>query len=325
MASTQHEFAVWTESAFRREVESWIAEEATAAGRRIIAPVEQPHVRGWGTVFCVPTDAGTLWCKASIPQLAYEVPLVETLSARRRESLPAVVAADQRRGWLLLEDAGVQVSTLVEHKQSTRHWEQLLPMYAQLQIDAAADTQALLAAGVPDRTLRASIEAYEDVLDGGFYNEHFSADELTRLHALPPRLRVLADVVQSLDMPDTVHHDDLHAWNVFLRDGTYVFIDWGDACISCPLLSIRIPLAHTAADFEHDARALERVRDAYLEPWTLSRAQLIAACDAAVVFAELTGVLKWVLINEGLDDEARSAYASTVPSRLRSLLEAACG
>jgi hypothetical protein len=50
----------------------------------------------------------------------------------------------------------------------------------------------------------------------------------------------------------------------------------------------------------------------------------LAACDAALLLAQVTGVLKWELINSALSDEERSGYEDVIPKRLRYLLELAC-
>src|SRR5436190_972330 len=73
----------------------------------------------------------------------------------------------------------------------------------------------------------------------------------------------------------------------------YRFIDWGDACVSQPMLTLEIPLQWVGG--EGSAAATE----AYLEPWAAlrPRGELLAATEASALLAQVTGVLKWELIN----------------------------
>jgi aminoglycoside/choline kinase family phosphotransferase len=313
----------WTQAAWRAEAEHWIRERVDALGDAI-TKLEQPHVRPWGTVFRVETDAGLLWCKAPIDPLAYEAPLLEELGARRPDAVPRLLASDPPRGWMLLEDAGTQLPDLHPGAVPVELWEQFLPTYAQLQLDAAPAADALIAAGVPDRRSHRLLDGYLRVLDDDRLvrppAEPLDDEELARLRALVPTLVDAIDAVAALGLPDTIHHDDLHAWNVCVADGRYRFIDWGDASIAQPLLSLYVPLVRVPEE------GVDRARDAYLEPWTAlsPRADLVSACHAALLLAQLTGTLKWELITSFLSDEERGDYANVIPERLRYLLELAC-
>jgi Ser/Thr protein kinase RdoA (MazF antagonist) len=182
-------------------------------------------------------------------------------------------------------------------------------------------------AGVPDGRSARLVEGFLRVLDDPRLVRP-SADltlddgELARLRALVPRLTEAIDVVAALGVPDSVQHDDLHTANVCARGGRYRFIDWGDTCIAQPLLSLSIPLAVIG-----DRAPAARARDAYLAPWTslCPHDDLVAACDAAELLAQITGTLKWEVVSSGLTDEERVGYEDVVPRRLRRLLELACG
>ena len=316
----------WTQPSWRAEAERWVRERVAELGGSATT-IEQSHVRPWGTVFRVDTGAGRLWFKASIAPLAYEVPLLEQLGARRPDAVPKLLAGDEARAWMLMGDAGTRLTDLHANPPPIELWAEFLPAYAQLQLDAAAAADALVDAGVPDRRAPHLVEGFLRVLENRRLvrpSAHTRIDdgELARLRSLVPILADAVDTVAGLGLPDTVQHDDLHAWNVCVDDGGgYRFIDWGDACVAQPLLSLYVPLAHVP-----DGGAA-RARDAYLEPWTAirPRAELTAACDAAVLLGQITGVLKWELINSVLSDAERVGYADVIPKRLRHLLEFACG
>ena len=314
----------WTQPSWRADAERWIRNRVDELGRELIK-LEQPHVRPWGTVYRIETDAGVVWFKAPIAPLAYEASLLDQVATRRPDAVPRLLAADDSPGWMLIADAGTQLPDLYPDGVPIELWEEFLPTYAQLQLDAAPAAGALLAAGVPDRRSHHLVDGYLRVLDDDRLvrpaAEPLTDDELARLRGLVPTLVEAIETVAALGLPDTIHHDDLHAWNVCVDDdGRYRFIDWGDASIAQPLLSLYVPLVRVP---END---IARARDAYLEPWAAlsPRAELVAACDAALLLAQLTGTLKWELISAALTDEERGDYANVIPKRLRYLLELAC-
>ena len=311
----------WNDPEWRRDAEALITRRLEDLGRRLTAPVEYSHVRPWGTALRVPTNAGVVWFKQNIPELAFEVAIAETIAMRRPDCTPRVLASDRGRGWMLVEDAGVQLGDGV----SLERWEDLLRRYAQLQLDLARDADALRAAGVPDRRAPRLLDDFERALGNERNLIDLRGHEVDRIRAAFPRLREAVAVVAEVGLPDTIQHDDLHEWNVYLSDGDYVFIDWGDACIAQPALSLMIPLATIERRF--GGAAVGRARDAYYEPWTSrrSREELLAAHDAAVLLGEVTGILKWDLINSGLRDDERGEYAGSIPRRVRELLEELCG
>jgi hypothetical protein len=327
VASHSDETALaWTQPAWRADAEQWIREQLDALGRTVTCTIEQPHVRPWATAFRVPTDGGLLWFKAPVAPLAFEVPLLQLLGERRPESVPRLLAADPDRGWMLMEDAGPRVRDLHPDGTPIAAWEEFLQLYAQLKLDVAPAADVLVAAGVPDGRSASLLDGFLRVLESPRLvqpptDAALDGRELARLRALVPKLTEAIGVLAALDLPDSVQHDDLHTANVCVRDGGYRFIDWGDTCIAQPLLSLSIPLAVIG-----DAGPAARARDAYLEPWTAlrPRRELIEACAAADLLAQVTGVLKWELLSSGLSDDERAGYEDVIPKRLRFLLEKAC-
>ena len=98
---------------------------------------------------------------------------------------------------------------------------------------------------------------------------------------------------------------------MFVRPvGGHVVFDWGDSCASHPFASLVVGLRSIAGRFELAERDadLERIRDAYLEPWADygDRATLLRAVELAGVVGRLSGVLKWIraLGEPGAEDVA---------------------
>ncbi len=127
---------------------AWIDEQVERTGE-----IEQPHIRPWATVLRVPTGDGTLWFKANVPALAHELPVIEVLASRFPAAVPELVALDEANNWMLLRDGGEQLREVIERERKLEHWLDVLPIYAELQIAAAADVDQLIARGAPDRGL----------------------------------------------------------------------------------------------------------------------------------------------------------------------------
>src|SRR5262245_10231056 len=151
----------WTDPDWVREAHDWIR---SSLGSEITGPIEQPHVRPWGTALRVPTADGDVWFKASVPVLAFEAGVVDVLARVRPDLVPPLLAVSPERGWMLMGDGGVRLRELVEQEHDLSRWLDVLPRYAELQIDLAADADELLALGAPDRRLSVLPAQYEELL-----------------------------------------------------------------------------------------------------------------------------------------------------------------
>jgi hypothetical protein len=323
-SSETNEALRWHDPAWLAEVVDWIDARVDRTD-----DVDQFHSYPWATAIRVPTTAGQVWFKACIDELAHEVATLELLSARRPDLVPRVLASDRARGWLLLEDAGERMRELESNPGQLGRWEEAVALYAQLQLDVAPDADRFAAAGVPDR--RGSTAAqFARVLEDERAtkpptDEPLDDTEIERLRALVPRLVAEEEELDALGLPYTIQHDDLHDANVFVRDGEYRIIDWGDACVANPLLSLTIALAVVAYRFgvEADSPEVARVRDAYLEPFTgLSTSQeLLRALDSVNRVGYACNTIKWYEVMTAIARDERAEFDVELPARLRRQLE----
>jgi hypothetical protein len=281
-------------------------------------------MRPWSTVLRIPTDEGDLWFKANMPTQAFEAGVVETLAERRPDLVPPLLAVDLERGWMLQADGGTLLRSIVD---GTDHgvWVDILPRYAELQIDAAPDRERLLAAGAPDRRLAALPGQFEELLADRESLPTITDEELERLHELVPRIEEDGRALAAHRLPETIQHDDLHDGQVFVRDGGYVFFDWGDSCVSHPFFTLVVTLAVLAyrLNVEHGAPETDRFRDAYLEPWTgfASRSELAEAFPISHRLGVLCRGLTWASIVAALPTPLRADEEDAVPERMRMLLQ----
>lgn len=265
----------------RGEIEAWIREHVAPTG-----PLEIVHERPWATVVRVPTADGAVWFKACAPVQGFEPRLTAALASRTPALLPTVVAHDDDRAWLLLEDAG---TPLLAAGDALDAWFAPLPLYAELQRRELEHADEHLAAAVPDQRLAELPAAFEAVLAR---EVPIDAREAARLRALAPRFAELCAELAADGVGSSIQHDDLHAANVYVLEGRLRVLDWGDSCVSHPFTS----LSETFRMLESDLRlapedpAFARLRDAYLEPWGRLEERR-EACEIALVVGSVGRVV----------------------------------
>ena len=155
----------WLDPEWRAEADGWIGEQLGRLELEPIGAFDQVHDRPWSAVIRVPTRSGSVFFKAVAPPLRHEAALTELLGSRRPDCIPPPLAVDRGRGWLLMEDGGQTMRDLIERERDLRRWLDVLPLYASVQIDLAADMTELLELGVPDLRLEVLPAKVEEVLD----------------------------------------------------------------------------------------------------------------------------------------------------------------
>jgi hypothetical protein len=269
-------------------------------------------VRPWATALRIPTTDGPVWFKAAIPTLAYEPAVVQLISRRRPDLVPELLAADLGRGWMLTADGGERLRELVERERTLDRWLDVLPRYAELQLAQGADGDGFVSLGVPNRSLAGLPGEYQALLErmpGEF-------------DGTVPRVAELCAGLGSLGLFETIQHDDLHDGQVFVRDGRYLFFDWGDACVSHPFFSMSVTLQGNIAWGLDDVEGSVDVtpfRDAYLEPFTslASRPELVVAMEAALRLGWVCRALNVERFALALDPPDRERQLEGVAVRLR--------
>jgi hypothetical protein len=266
------------------EAEAWIREEAARIDAQTVDVIEQTHVRPWSTVLRARSQRGDLYFKANASQLRHEAALVSLLAERRPDCVSPLLAADVERGWMLMSDAGIRLREIVQRERDLSPWLEILPLYAGLQIDLASDAEAIVALGVPDLRLANVPTMYEALLDS---LAGLPPNDRSRLVGNVSRVREMCDELRGYVLPETIQHDDLHDGQVFVRDGRYRILDWGDACVSHPFFTLSVTLEGTLAwgiDDVQGSVQIEPFRDAYLAPFARldDRRDLDTACTTAL-------------------------------------------
>jgi hypothetical protein len=262
----------------------------------------------------VPLAGGSAWFKACGPVQAFEPRLSADLFHRWPDRVAEVLAYDERRGWLLLADAGVPIGALGNPPEA---WAEVLPAYAELQRGEAGRANEHIAHGVPSLPSSTLPTRYAAMLEG---RPPLEPDELAQLRAFSPRFGQLCAELAAGGLPATVQHDDLHMGSVYGLGNDFRVLDWGDSSISHPFFSLVVTfrfLEERTGLQRHD-RWFARLRDAYLEPWGNDFDELF---DLAVRVGRFAHAIAWARQREFLRPPERTAFDEWFARVLRRALD----
>jgi hypothetical protein len=301
----------WTSREFHDGALDWVERQVRSFGLEL-AGWTQPHVRHWSSTIRVMTSAEPLWFKVNGVGTRHEPAVVQQLSARVPELVPEVLAADLGRGWSLSRDAGPVLREVLSPDRSGDAWEAVLVGYAEAQLRLTGAADALLAAGLrevsPATVPVLARELVEDLAAVPLDEGGLSAEDVTGVQRVLPRLDDWCAELAGSGVPDSIQHDDLHSGNVCwdVASGTGRVIDWGDASWGFPLGTMLVTL-----NTLHGTQA-RRLRDAYLEAFTgfADRARLVHCVDRARRTGCVAKALAWraALLDVPLRDQAELGF-----------------
>ncbi len=307
----------------------WVERRLAERGIEITGKAEQTHVVPWSRVIRLPTDRAPVYFKAIWPPQKREVAISEQLARWQPNDVAGVLAADRARGWPLLDDAGDQLPTIIKKDRDLRHWRKVLPQYAELQLAVALYANDLLKLGAPDRRAASLAHHYEHLLadrkllrvgvKGGLTDKQYG-----RLVDLVPQVREWSAYAEGT-VPDTIQHDDLHDGQVFVKDGRYRILDWGDTVVSHPFCSLTVTLRSIGHTFnlKNDAPELKRLTELYLEPFTAvaTKKKLLENYAIARKLGRICRALTWASVVVNLPPAKRKEERDAVSGWLALFLE----
>jgi phosphotransferase family enzyme len=287
--------APWRDAAWLAAAEGWMVDSLAALGRPVRGPVDQVRMAELSCVLRAPTDAGDVYFKATAqsPLLTDEGRVMATLSDLFPGYVPAPLATDHQRRWMLLPDLGPEVGW---HAPVDVR-EEVLRAFARLQIGSVEHVDRLLSAGCLDRTHRWLARYATEWLAEVDLSRWLSSEEAAELRAAGPDLASYCAQLSEHPVPCALGHGDMHLGNVARSGDGYAFFDWSDACVMHPFVDM------FAIFFDEDASTRARLRDAYLAEWTsfAPPAQLMRAWRLAEPLAALNQVISYVSIASYLE------------------------
>jgi len=231
-----------------------------------------------------------------------------------------------------MEDMGETLRSRISTVSDLYRMEKALEIYADLQKIAAVRIDDLSETGIPDRRLTPLQIQWDELIrdtDRLFIDQHeydyISGTHYNRALEMWPEISRLLAELESVGLPDTVVHEDLHDANIFAKGNSIILSDWGDSCISNPLCTLTVFLSSMThrLGLNIDTPEIVAVRDSYLEHWEefASRAQLVEAAKIAVRIGMLHRSLTWRNTIISAPEESVTEFADRVSGWLDEFVE----
>jgi aminoglycoside phosphotransferase (APT) family kinase protein len=250
----------WFSTAWYDEADAWIDHELAARGRSRTGPSLPVKVWSLSAVLRVPCEGAPVWMKASCRHFHAEPALTRLVAELLPGHAPRVVATDDERAWLLLED---MTGADEDHEDGPPSGlgAAAARIAATLQLRSLDHLGEIEAAGVPVRGLAETMHGFDDILAGSVELDELTREELAAARAMRRDVHAVIEELASLGLPETLVHGDLHPGNVAHDGDSIVLYDWSDAAVSHPLLDL-VHLTRSLPDEE-----VEPARTAYAEVW----------------------------------------------------------
>jgi hypothetical protein len=242
-----------------------------------------------------------VWFKAVGEPNLREFAISLTLSALFPGFVPGILATlPAWHGWLMTEFVG---STLDEVADACA-WERAAQTLGELQIASLGMTDRLLDAGCRDLRITSLLPLVDPfletmsqlmeqqrttpppVLDGG------------ELRTLGSEIKEALSQLAELGIPDTLGHLDFNPGNILCSADRCVFVDWAEAYVGPPFLTLDYLRTHLGRTRREDAGSSADVVTAYETHWrTVLYPDVVAEAMKVVpvlaVFAYATATGEW--------------------------------
>lgn len=268
--------------------------------------------RTWSTTARI----GDTWLKACGSGGRYEAALLGALLWWGAPHAVLPLAVDTERGYVALPGSGPQLRSF---ERGLGPWPQLLAQHAELQRRLQPHADDAVALGVPD--LRPG--CVPDELDALLARTPLPAALSTSVMAGRPELHERCAALAAGPVVATVQHDDLHDGNLVVDDdGATRLIDWGDSSVGHPFGVLLVTLRSLQHLHDVDAAGLQRLTDAYLEPWTdLADPPTLRELAGHARHVQAVGrALAWERALRDADDDERAAADDPVAGWLEVLV-----
>lgn len=228
------------------EAVDWV-ERVTGERIRSIFEVEQLNAGARFALVRIPMRSGrSYWFKATGEPSTHEQPITSYLSELCPRHLPEVLAVEPAwNAWIMPDKRTSHGQRSTSPRDRLQLLECAVTAIAEVQRHTAGREADLLAAGAFDQRL--SILRADSGLLFKYIGEAMALQTSTkvpcihesRLHELHSVFDATCELVETLGIPNTVLHGDLHAGNVLCGADGCQLIDWCEAYVGYPLVTLQ--------------------------------------------------------------------------------------
>jgi hypothetical protein len=285
----------WEGPGWMGAARSWITAQVQQQGLTLAGPIVHERATFLSCVLRVPTLQEMLFFKVSCSLYPFEPQLTSMLSRRCPQRIPAPIAVDDERHWMLLHEArGPRLDADRSGSGYLSHWQALLHDIARLQQHVSGECDVLLALGCPAMPLAsmpsriaALLEELPDLIRDA--RHALSDQEWEALRRLSTDVqRCCADLAGD-GIPASLVHGDFHSGNIRATAESCMIIDWaGFIAVTHPFLLLSV-----VAEELYDPVMFRTAISSYVECWIpyADQRRLQTSVDAALRLGPWYGAL----------------------------------
>ena len=288
-------------------------------------------------------DGRCYWLKATGEPNAHELSVTRLLSELCGDYLPELIASRPSwNAWLTSEEATQVTNLPTDPFKIFQLLEDAVESMAELQARTAGHLSAILSAGAFDQRIEVFQRHSEAVFD--YLEEAMGLQISTKVpqlskSSLRESRTLFEDVchrMEDLCLPQTIVHGDLNLGNILSGSGQCRFIDWCEAYIGDPLISLQNLLRLNTIDnrglrIQINQALQRRYRDVWATAFDPMRFENgFPYMEVLAIFSSLLGRGDW-LTSPKRNDPRLQSYSRTLARHLDravrepELMEALCG
>jgi len=283
------------------ELSSWVKREIEPYGLRLSGEFRQLNASPTFALLRLETNGRAVWFKAVGEPNLREFPISVTLSSLFPGFVPTVIATHPAwHGWLTKEFPGL---TLDEISDACA-WQQAAWIMAELQVASVEKTDQLLEAGCKDlriASLLTLVDPFLEVMSRLMEQQQKTPPPVLgrgELQMLGIQIKEALSAWAQWDIPDTLGHLDFNPGNILCSANQCVFLDWAEAYVGPPFLTLEYLREHLVRLRREDINMGADVVKPYETTWRgiVSPEAVSAALDLApvlAVFAYAAGTEAW--------------------------------
>jgi hypothetical protein len=324
------------------EAIAWVEKET----RRSItskASIQQYNAGGaFSLVRFSMTGGRDYWLKATGKPNGHEMSITAHLSKLVTDYLPELVAVNPPwNAWLMSGEATPMTELPTEPQQLFKFLEDAVESMAELQMQAAGNGPDLLDAGAFDQGIAVFQKYSEALFDYIEEAMHLQVStkaprlEQRRLREIRATFDAVCDRMAELGLPETIVHGDLNRGNILTGVGHCQFIDWCEAYVGNPLVTLQHLLLLNKVKHREPREFINRhLKQKYRNVWAINHNPTLF--DEGFVYMPILAIASTLygrgdwLHSSQRDDPRRQSYARTLArcmdraAREPALLEALC-
>lgn len=277
------------------------------------------------------TSEEPVWFKAVGAPNLHEFPITLALSAYFPNNLPRIIASNKSlNGWLM--DSGGR--SRLRDRAELDSWIKAVHGLATLQAQSIDKTQSLLRAGCRDlriELLASLVDPFFEVIAALMKKQtKIRPSPLTEeeLFAISFGVKEALQSLQEIGIPNALGHSDFNPGNIVTDGNDCVFLDWAEAHVGQPVLTLEYLMAHLRKDFPTLVEQESVLRQEYIQSWPAS---ISHAIGDALALAPLVALYAYAVSGERWRDPERLAapqfcgYLRSLTRQMKKHTDFLCG